>query len=76
MEVSAESLGPIGREIASRARKGETIVITEIGEEPVKLKPDEPSGGMQGYGIDEGKFIVPDDFDDTSEDIIRDFEGE
>jgi antitoxin (DNA-binding transcriptional repressor) of toxin-antitoxin stability system len=76
MEVSVELLGPLGKELASRARKGETIVLSEPGEAPVALTPSpRPRGGLRGRGIDRGRLVVPADFDaPLPEDVLREFE--
>jgi hypothetical protein len=37
MEINVEALGPVGHEIASRARNGEPIVLKENGEPPLTL---------------------------------------
>jgi len=43
---------------------------------PVPSEADMPKRGMRPYGLAQGEFVVPDDFDDPlPEEILRDFEG-
>ena len=57
-----------------RATAGEDVVITRSGRPVVRLVPVEEDGPV--FGIDEGRFVVPDDFDDPlDEELLRAFEG-
>jgi antitoxin (DNA-binding transcriptional repressor) of toxin-antitoxin stability system len=64
--------------------EGEEIVISMGGEEIARIirsnyseKPKQQQTGSRVPGIDEGRFIVPDDFDEPlSPDILKSFEGE
>jgi prevent-host-death family protein len=58
-----------------RVEDGEEIVIARGGRPVAKLVPvDAPRRRI--FGIDRGRFVVPDDFDDPlPEDIQRAFEG-
>ena len=58
------------REIAA----GEDIVITRSGRPVAKLVTLEEERPI--FGIDKGRFVVPDDFDaPLDEDLLRAFEG-
>ena len=57
-----------------RATAGEEVVITRSGRPVARLvaiEEDRPA-----FGVDEGRFVVPDDFDaPLDEDLLRAFEG-
>ncbi len=58
------------REVAA----GEDIVITRSGQPVAKLVTVEEERPI--FGIDKGRFVVPDDFDaPLDEDLLRAFEG-
>ena len=53
---------------------GEEVVITRSGRPVARLVAIEERRPV--FGIDEGRFVVPDDFDDPlDEDLLRAFEG-
>ena len=54
--------------------EGEDVVITRSGRPVARLVPIERKSPM--FGVDEGRFVVPDDFDEPlDEDLLRAFEG-
>ena len=58
------------REIAG----GQDVVITRWGRPVARLVPIQE--GPPVFGVDEGRFVVPDDFDEPlHEDLVRAFEG-
>ena len=58
------------REVAA----GDDIVITRSGQPVAKLVTVEEERPI--FGIDKGRFVVPDDFDaPLDEDLLRAFEG-
>ena len=72
-------------QLFSQVLQGEEIVIFSNGEEKARLVPSpkapDDSGSrtskMRVPGIDKGRFVVPDDFDDPlPSDILAAFEGE
>ena len=59
-----------------QAAAGEDVVITRSGRPVVRLVPVEGAGERPVYGVDEGRFVVPDDFDaPLDESLLRAFEG-
>lgn len=57
-----------------QAVAGEEIVITRSGQPVARLVAVEDNRPI--FGIDEGRFVVPDDFDEPlDEDLLRAFEG-
>ena len=53
---------------------GEEVVITRSGRPVARLVPIEEDRPV--FGVDEGRFVVPDDFDDALDDrLLRAFEG-
>ena len=55
---------------------GEDVVITRSGRPVVRLVPVEGEGERPAFGVDEGRFVVPDDFDaPLDESLLRAFEG-
>jgi prevent-host-death family protein len=54
---------------------GEKVVITRRGIEVAKLVPVQPAA-MRRFGIDEGRFAVPEDFDEPlPQKMLAAFEG-
>lgn len=54
---------------------GEEIVITRRGEEVARLVPSRPATTRR-FGLDEGRFEIPDSFDDPLPDEVQAaFEG-
>ena len=57
-----------------RVLAGEDVVITRSGKPLARLVPIEENRPV--FGVDEGRFVVPDDFDDPLDDkLLRTFEG-
>ena len=57
-----------------QAVAGEEIVITRSGQPVARLVAVRDNRPI--FGIDEGRFVVPDDFDEPlDEDLLRAFEG-
>ncbi len=53
---------------------GEDVIITRSGQPVARLVPIEET--LPVFGVDEGRFVVPDDFDDPlDEELLRAFEG-
>jgi prevent-host-death family protein len=64
-------------ELLSRVLQGEEIVISIEGKEMARLIPSILPLQSRVPGIDKGRFVVPDDFDEPlPEAIIKAFEGE
>ena len=54
--------------------EGEDVVITRSGRPVARLVPIERKRPV--FGVDEGRFVVPDDFDEPlDEGLLRAFEG-
>ena len=61
--------------LLGRVSAGEEITITRRGEPIARLMPPAPPP-KRVFGEDEGKFEVPDDFDDPlPDDLLKRFEG-
>jgi antitoxin (DNA-binding transcriptional repressor) of toxin-antitoxin stability system len=64
-------------ELLSQVLQGEEIVISIQGQEMARLIPSSLPLQPRVPGIDKGRFVVPDDFDEPlSEAVIKAFEGE
>jgi prevent-host-death family protein len=62
--------------LLAEVEKGEEIVIARSGKPVARLLPlEKPAAGKRELGFDRGLFTIPDDFDETPEEIIADFEG-
>jgi prevent-host-death family protein len=62
--------------LVERAEAGEEIVIARAGKPAAKLVPVTKSRGRRRLGLLDGKFRVPDDFNEPLPDsVIRAFEG-
>ncbi|MCY4486364.1 MAG: type II toxin-antitoxin system Phd/YefM family antitoxin [Deltaproteobacteria bacterium] len=54
--------------------EGEEVVITRFGRPVARLVPIEEDHPV--FGVDEGRFVVPDDFDEPQDEgLLRMFEG-
>jgi antitoxin (DNA-binding transcriptional repressor) of toxin-antitoxin stability system len=63
-------------ELFSQVLQGEEVIISVQGQEMARLIPSNLSLQPRVPGIDKGRFVVPDDFDDPlPEAIIKAFEG-
>lgn len=62
--------------LVDEAVAGEEIVIAKAGRPKVKLTPCVPERAARVPGDWNGKLWIADDFDETSEEIVRLFEGE
>ncbi len=63
-------LSPLLQRIAA----GEDVIITRSGQPVARLVPIDETRPM--FGVDEGRFVVPDDFDEPLDDeLLRAFEG-
>ena len=57
-----------------RANSGEEVVITRSGQPVARLVPMAENRPV--FGVDEGRFVVPDDFNDPlEEELLGAFEG-
>ena len=64
-------------QLLTRAMAGENIVIAKAGKPMVRLVPIENPEEDRVLGIDEGLFVVPEDFNrPLPEDMLAAFEGE
>ena len=60
--------------LLQRIAEGEEVTITRSGRPVARLVPIEDARPL--FGVDEGRFVVPDDFDDPlDEQLLRAFEG-
>lgn len=57
--------------LLARVQAGERIEITNRGRTVAVLSPPSPPGGRR-FGLDEGRFTVPDDFDAPLPDDLLD----
>ena len=57
-----------------RIAAGEDVIITRSGQPVARLVPIDETTRV--FGVDEGRFVVPDDFDEPLDDeLLRGFEG-
>lgn len=75
------SLDEIKRDLPNflrRVEAGETLVILKSGKPLAEIKPIKgPPSKVRPYGLCEGEFVVPEDFDAPLPDnIIKEFEGQ
>ena len=60
--------------LLQRIAAGEDVIITRSGQPVARLVPIDETRPM--FGVDEGRFVVPDDFDEPLDDeLLRAFEG-
>ena len=60
--------------LLQRIAAGEDVIITRSGQPVARLVPIDETRPM--FGVDEGRFVVPDDFDEPLDDELLDaFEG-
>lgn len=63
-------------ELGELAQKGEKIVIAKAGKPYLDLLAHRESRGKRRPGRLTGQIRMADDFDDTSHEVLADFEGE
>jgi prevent-host-death family protein len=62
--------------LVQRAEAGEEIIIARAGKPVAKLVAVGQSGGRRRLGLLDGKFRIPDDFNEPlPESVLRAFEG-
>jgi len=61
--------------LAEKARSGERVVIAKAGKPYVELVPYQARKAKRKLGGLEGAIVMAPDFDETSEEIIGQFEG-
>ncbi len=74
-EVSVHEAKTHLSRLLRRVELGEEIIIARSGKPVARLMAIEQPRRRQ-FGLDRGKFEVPDDFNDPSEEILRLFEGD
>ena len=74
MRVSVHEAKTHLSRLLRRIAAGEEVIITRSGQPIARLVPVEET--RPKFGIDEGRFVVPDGFDDPlDEEHLRAFEG-
>ena len=62
--------------LVERAEAGEEVIITRAGKPAAKLVPFIPRGGHRRLGLLDGKFKIPENFNEPlPESVLRTFEG-
>jgi len=75
VEVGVHEAKSTLSELLRRVAAGEEVTITRAGE-PVAMLVPMPRRGPRKFGADEGRFVVPDDFNDPlPPELQRAFEG-
>ena len=60
--------------LLQRIAAGEDVIITQSGQPVGRLVPIDETTPV--FGVDEGRFVVPDDFDEPLDhELLRGFEG-
>jgi prevent-host-death family protein len=62
-------------DLVNEALAGEEVVISREGRPLVRLMPVSAVRGERRFGIDQGKFVVPDTFNDPDPELERLFYG-
>jgi antitoxin (DNA-binding transcriptional repressor) of toxin-antitoxin stability system len=77
MQVTIEEIEKDLSAYLERVEIGETLVIVKAGKPLAEIKPILPrSTNLRPFGLCEGEFTVPEDFDaPLPDDIVRAFEG-
>ncbi|MCT7966110.1 type II toxin-antitoxin system Phd/YefM family antitoxin [Laspinema sp. D1] len=76
VRVTIEEIQRDPLEYLRRVEGGETLVIVRSHEAIAEIRPITPSQQLRPYGLCNGEFVVPDDFDaPLPDDIINAFEG-
>ena len=61
--------------LAELAWQGEPVIIAKAGKPYLDLVPHRGKGGKRQPGLLKGQIRMAADFDETSEELIADFEG-
>jgi prevent-host-death family protein len=63
-------------QLIARVLAGEEVVICKAGKPVVRLAPIKQKKAARRFGLDRGRFTVPDDFDaPLPADVLAGFEG-
>lgn len=78
--ITVDEMERAGMSWLQRVAAGETLLVMQAGEPVAEIKPVAAavaeSGQLRPYGLCEGEFVVPDDFDDPlPDDLLDAFEG-
>ena len=74
MEVNIHEAKTHFSRLVQRALAGEDVVIAKAGKPLVRLVPVQDNCAVRQFGLDKGKFMVPDDFDAQDQDILNLFQ--
>jgi antitoxin (DNA-binding transcriptional repressor) of toxin-antitoxin stability system len=76
MNVTIDDLQHDPLQYLRRVEAGETIVIVRQDKAIAEIRPIASNNQLRPFGLCNGEFTVPDDFDDSlPEDMLRAFEG-
>jgi antitoxin (DNA-binding transcriptional repressor) of toxin-antitoxin stability system len=77
VQVTIEEIEKDVSAYLERVKVGETLVIVKAGKPLAEIKPIlAPSTSLRPFGLCEGEFTVPEDFDvPLPDDVVRAFEG-
>jgi antitoxin (DNA-binding transcriptional repressor) of toxin-antitoxin stability system len=79
-KITVDEMERGGTNWLQRIAAGETLLVMQAGEAVAEIKPlittAAQPGQLRPYGLAEGEFVVPDNFDDPLPDWLLDaFEG-
>ena len=76
-EITVDEIERDFSKLLKRVESGETLIIVKTGKPIAEIKPlSQNKSRLRPYGLCEGEFTVPDDFDaPLPEDIIKEFEA-
>lgn len=77
-QISVDEIKRDFSKFLKRVESGEILVIMKAGKPLAEIKPvSQDTSKLRPFGLCEGDFTVPDDFDvPLPEDIIKEFEGQ
>lgn len=77
-QISVDEIKRDFSKFLKRVESGEILVIMKAGKPLAEIKPiSQNTSKLRPFGLCEGDFTVPDDFDvPLPEDIIKEFEGQ
>ena len=77
MEVNVHEAKTHLSRLLARVAEGEEVIISRAGKPVARLVPYGKTSQPRVFGLDQGLFRVPDDFNaPLSEDVLMEFEGD
>lgn len=73
MEINVHDAKTHFSKLLAKVESGEEVIIARAGKPVAKLVPIKKASALREWGLAEGDFVVPDDFNDPLPDFEEEF---